>query len=255
VTLTVAVVVEVFTRRSTRSVVASFAPEVTTKVPSVADLRPFDGAVHCEVCVELRATALIAERLSRVAAARICKPETAAVAAAATVAVPSMLKVVPLRLVIVYGPAARPPPIKVACAAVICTVDPDAGAAVTVNVIGALSVTLVNALAETTVVAGALLFKVSNLVVAVVSSTRNFTLPTFAMVDAILAFRSNGASEGTAYAVPESGARDTKVLSARPAADAGATAETARATNAPNAAPLRVRFLDMYVSFFSWFIS
>jgi hypothetical protein len=100
--------------------------------------------------------------------------------------------------------------------------------------------------------------EVSEVVVTVsdASETRNFRSPP-ATVDASFEVSEKvlPAPATTVYAVPDDGANDTNDVSARPAADAGATAETDRATNAPNAAPLRVRFLDMYVSFFSWFIS
>jgi hypothetical protein len=89
------------------------------------------------------------------------------------------------------------------------------------------------------------------------SVTRNFTFLFAAAIEvASLALKANvfAFPASTEYSVPEVGTRETKVLSAKPAADAGAptSAEEARATIAPNARPLRVRFLVIFI-LISWF--
>ena len=61
--------------------------------------------------------------------------------------------------------------------------------------------------------------------------------------------RSEGEAASDEYEVPAAGA-----IVIPGAANAGvpANSDEPRATTAPSAKPLRVRFLDMYVSFFSW---
>jgi hypothetical protein len=94
-------------------------------------------------------------------------------------------------------------------------------------------------------------------IAAAVSVTRNFTFRFAAAIEVdslaanvnVLAFAAI-----TEYSVPDEGTKDTKVLSARPAAFAGALtiADEARATIAPKARPLRVMFLVMFI-LISWF--